>query len=85
MKPVLLCRDKHLMFLNVEESYASENAICSKVLISYNTAYLNKAVFYYKTYFFGSKFNTIFYPHYHGSFNCLLAFKTHKWKTNYFL
>lgn len=31
------------MLLNVEESYAGENEICSKVLLSYNTANLNKA------------------------------------------
>lgn len=33
------------MLLNVEESYAGENKICSKVLLSYNTTNLNKAVF----------------------------------------
>lgn len=33
------------MLLNVEDYYAGENAIFSKVLLSYNTTNLNKAVF----------------------------------------
>lgn len=33
------------MLLNVEESYAGENEICSKVLLSNNMTNLNKAVF----------------------------------------